>query len=353
MRVLHVLDKITGGSGVAGVVMNLIEHSDIKQDAAVYSDIDESLSRRVKKRGGNVYKVSDIKKGLGIPFGRDISALYKENKYTAVHGHILNSAFIYMKEAKRLNIPVRIIHSHNGLSAETFLKRLRNNLLQKNLTEWGTRFVAVSAAAARNAFGKSADKAVIIRNGIDAERFKFNGQTRKAVRKEFRLSDKTLCAGSAARFVPQKNHKFILEIAAKLPNAVFILAGDGPLLEKSKKAAPPNVRFCGTRADIENLYQAFDIFILPSLFEGFPLSAVEAQCSGLPCLVSDRVTKEIDFTGNVSFLPINDSDIWANAIRAAIQDTDRYGGFEKALSAGLDMKSVIESYEKMYREKKT
>ena len=343
VNVLHVLDTLIPASGVASIIMNLIEHSEYCQDVAVYSDVDEVMSERVERRGGKILRISDVRSGFGRSFKREISDLLSDNRYTVVHGHLLNSAFIYMREAKRRNVPVRIIHSHSAKSANTRLKRARNDILKQGIPMWANTFIAGSQPAAKNAFGKR--DAHIIRNGVDINRFSFDAETRCSVRKELGIADDEVCIGSVARFSPEKNHQFMFRILEHMPRAVGVFAGGGNLPDTV--SIPHNVKFIGPYGDISRLYQALDVFILPSFFEGFPLSAIEAQCAGLPCLISDTVTSDVDCGGSIAFLPIDDPELWAKEAFEIVKGT-RTDGSAVISAAGMDVMSMVRGIEGLW-----
>ena len=342
-KVLHVVDKLVSSSGVASVIVNMVEHSSYIQDVAVYSDTDPIIVDRVEKRGGKVYQINDVRHNIGIPFKKDISKLLLKNKYTVVHGHLLNSAYIYMREAKRHCVPIRIIHSHSAKSANTLFKRIRNDMLKLGIPLWSNVYLACSKPAAFNAFGKRL--AHIVNYGIDTEKFKFNADVRQFVRRELGIVNGEICIGSVARFSPEKNHKFMFKILESTPNAVGVFVGGGKLPDTAQ--IPESVKFVGVHSDISKLYQAFDVFILPSLFEGFPVSSIEAQCAGLPCLVSNTVTRAIDCSGNVIFLPIDNPIVWAEKI-FELAKKQRTDGSVAIANAGMDVLTMVRKIEKLW-----
>jgi glycosyltransferase involved in cell wall biosynthesis len=280
-RVLHVLDHLTVSSGVARVALTCVQSvTSQRQDIAVYGAIDPELVKIVEAQGGRVFKLPPVTRSLGQPFRKAFVALLREHPYHAVHGHLLNSAFIYLREAKRQGIAHRIIHAHNTVSADRPLKRLRNDVLAMGVPRWANRYIACSALAAQRMFRAKAREALIIHNGIDVAQFRYDADTRRQVRQELGIPDDVLCVGQVGRFAPQKNHRFTLEVFRALRqrrNAVLVLAGDGPLeaaIKAQAAAQSGSIRFLGARADINRLYQAFDVFIFPSRFEGFGIAAV-------------------------------------------------------------------------------
>jgi glycosyltransferase involved in cell wall biosynthesis len=202
--------------------------------------------------------------------------------------------------------------------------------------------------------GKS-DETIIIHNGIDISRFRYDEVVRHEVRKELHIPDRVLCIGNVARFVPQKNHDFFLDVFQaihKKTDSAAVLIGSGPLEELIKNKARSKrvfeyIHFLGPRMDVDRLYQAFDVFLLPSLFEGFGIAAVEAQCAGLPCLVSNRVPREIACGNNIRFLPFDNIELWVNTI-LELTGKIRTDGSAGVMKAGLDIKSMGNQLKNVY-----
>lgn len=355
-RVLHVVDNLSVVSGVAGVVMNCICNiNEPKQDVAVYDQIYPAFERTIKLQGGKIYRLPHVKNSMGQAFLRSFSQLLQERPYSIVHGHLLNSAFLYLREAKRQKIPHRIIHAHSTVSADSTMKQIRNNVLIYGVPFWANHFIACSSLAARNMFRGKSSEAVVVRNGIDGSRFRYNESVRQEVRRELNIPDHVLCIGNVARFAPQKNHLFLLDVfqaIRKKIDSAAVFIGSGPLEESIKNKARSrgifeSIHFLGPRADVDRLYQAFDVFLLPSLFEGFGIAAVEAQCAGLPCVASDRVPHEISCNGTIRFLPLGNIELWVHTILGLAGKT-RVDGSADVIRAGLDIKSMGNHIKKVY-----
>ena len=171
-----------------------------------------------------------------------------------------------------------------------------------------------------------------IHNAVDIGTFRFNPEERDEIRRELNISDNTKIIGFVGRLVDQKNVLFLPDILARVKadsgsDVVMMVLGEGnlrkQLVEKIEQLnLNNNILLLGDRADIRRYYHAMDVFVLPSLYEGLPIVMVEAQVSGLPCLVSDTITSESDISGNVTFLPVNDIDKWGNAVCKALTDLD-------------------------------
>ena len=359
-RVLHVIDHLIPASGVASIVMLYITGiKDIPQDVAAFGECNAKMEKTITQAGGKVHKLPHINKAFGYQYSKSFKQLLSDNQYSIVHGHLLNAAFIYLKQAKKHGVSHRIIHSHNAVLADTRLKQIRNGILSYNIPNWANSFIAVSSGAAKCAFGKSLknlDDVKIIFNGVDTNRFSFNPIVRAETRGELGISDNTLCIGHVGRFAQQKNHDFLIDIFKQIhsqPNTVLLLVGDGHLEETIKSKVnelglSDCVKFLGSRSDVQRLYQAFDVFLLPSLFEGFPLVAVEAQCAGLGCVLPEYLPKEIKCREDVVFLPIKNPADWAKAA-LDLANKPRQDGSADVISAKLDIASMCGSISDIYK----
>ena len=208
-----------------------------------------------------------------------------------------------------------------------------------------TDYMCCSELAGRWLFGDKAydsGKVYLLNNAIDLDKFKYNKSLRKEKRKELGISDDTLVIGHIGRFVAQKNHTFLIDIFNELhkknPSSLLLLVGQGPLMEEIKNKVKElklndSVRFLGQRNDVNELYQAFDVFCLPSLYEGLPVVGVEAQASGLLCILSNAMTKETKVLDITKFMSLNNTPReWADSI---LDDVKRY----KIIDSSKEMRS--------------
>lgn len=358
IRVLHVLDQLTNASGVASVVMGYVRHIDaakVTLDVAVYLDSDPALVKEVRRQGGQFYQLPDIKPPFGTPYHKAFTALLRQNQYKFIHGHVANSAFIYMREAKRQGVAHRIIHAHSVRGADILLKRLRNGILNANICRWANHYLACSAQAAKFLFGRHAGEAVCLPNTIDTQRFRYRPDVRAEVRAAWNVPQDAFCIGHVGRFAPVKNHEFLLGAFAafKANNAVLVLVGDGPLEAdiKAKVQAmglQDRVRFLGARGDPERTYQGFDVFWQPSLFEGFSIAALEAQCAGLPCVLSDSIPKDA-LCGNYTQLPLDQPSRWGEASLTLLEGYHRQDGRQLLWDNGFDITQQAALLPELYR----
>ena len=232
-----------------------------------------------------------------------------------------------MKVAYQKNIPVRIAHSHSTSGKSEYIKNIVKFILRQFANRYPNERIACSELAGRWLFGSENDFCVI-NNGIDLDRFRFSQNDRLAIRRELNISADGVILGNIGRMVPQKNQAYLIDIFKEYhminPNSYLVFLGKGPLQDNLKAYAiecglSDRIIFLGYRKDSEKLYQAFDVFVLPSLYEGLPVVGVEAQASGLPCLFSNNVTNEVKIAENVKFLSIDeDPSIWAAEIDGLI-----------------------------------
>ena len=264
-----------------------------------------------------------------------------------------------LRAARRAGVPVRIAHSHNtsseGGPAARLFKRLAGSFVLPN----ASALLACSERAASWLFrGKAADSR-ILKNGIDCSRFAFDADVRRNARAELELAESRLVVGHIGRFNRQKNHAYLLDVFAAIvrrrPDAVLLLCGDGALREEIARKAESlrladHVRYLGVREDVHRLLQAMDVLVFPSFHEGLPVSLVEAQGAGLPCLVSDGVTREADLgLGLMRFMSLKrPPDEWAD--RAIEASAGRVATAKEQLRAqGYDARENAAWLESFYR----
>lgn len=361
VRVLHVVGRMDRG-GIETMIMNVYRHIDrdkIQFDfLAHYGKPDADYNEEIKALGGRIYEMPRIKSttktyyGKFFEYRRALKDFFTEHQeYNILHAHMTNTASIYMPIAEKYgHVGCRIAHSHSMHSAGG-LHGVLSDIMSRDIPKLSTDWFACSESAAKW-FYKDEDiasgKVKIVANGIDSEKFRFSAETREKKRAELGLEDKFII-GNVARFFPPKNQNFLVEampaILEREPNAVICFVGEGRDMPEAvaiaeKLGVTDSVKFLGLRSDVDELMQAFDVFVMPSIFEGLPLVGVEAQAAGLPCVLSDGITAETDMTGNVTFLPLSDGyEKWADAIvsRKGFERADTVG---KITAAGYDISTT-------------
>lgn len=336
IRVLQVLGRLDLG-GAETMIMNLYENIDRDQvqfDFVIHSQDECAYSSRVRELGGVIYSVPcftmknirEYKKAW-----RQLFAAHPE--YKVIHGHVRSTASIYLKIAKQYGL-VTIAHSHNTSSGKG-LSAFVKNTMQHSIRNIADFLFACSKGSGIWLYGGKAckgDNFYVLKNAIDTEKFTYTQEIRERVRSSLNLEDKFVI-GHVGRFEQQKNHDFLIQVFGEIyhtnKDARLLLIGSGPLEEATKdKVAKLNlskvVYFLGIRKDVNELLQAMDIFLFPSLFEGLPVTLIEAQAAGLPVVASKNVSKEVQVTDLIQFLEIdNNIKEWSKAVLNTPKDKYR------------------------------
>lgn len=351
-RVLIVTTTNLGFNGITSVIMNYyrnIDRSKVQFDFAIGEEIHETIAEEIKELGGIIYQLPSRKKKT-IKFLKELKQLVKEKKYEIVHVHG-NSGTLYfdIHALKKMGVPMRIAHSHNSTCNYKIIHKLLKNKLNQEMTCG----IACSKLAGDWLFDK---EYIILNNGIDIEKFKFNEKVRKEYRSKLNVQDKFVI-GHIGHFSYQKNHEYLIkvfsEVVRKKPNSVLMLLGDGKLRNDienqiDRLGIKENVLLLGKRQDAAELMQAMDVFVFPSRFEGLPVALVEAQASGLKCIVSDTITNECNIINNISFLGLNDSKKWIDEILLAYKKYKRDNVEEIMKKSKFNIKEQTNILERIY-----
>ena len=295
------------GGGVEATVMNHYRHIDRSQvqfDFIVQTDSTMVPKDEIESLGGRVFYVPPYSNP--VKYVNACRKLFQQIHPRIVHSHMNAVSVFTLMAAKQAGVPVRIAHSHSTSNPNEKAKTLVKNVLRPFSKVYPTHLAACGDYSARWLFGDQTvdqGKVKIIRNAIELDRFAFDEEARTRLRKEIEASDDIRVIGQVGRFSAQKNQLFSLDVLAELvkknPRVLLVFLGIGDDMDKVKAKAhdlglSDHVRFLGMRSDVNEWYSAFDVLLFPSLYEGLPLTAVEAQVSGLPLVVSDKVPKEAD-----------------------------------------------------------
>ena len=359
IRVLQVVTYM-GRGGLETMLMNYYRHIDrskVQFDFLVHRDFEADYDREIERLGGRIFHVSRL-----VPWSRsyraELMAFFRAHpEYKIVHVHQDCLSAVALQCAAECGVPVRIAHSHNS-NQDKNLKYLIKRHYMKQIPTFATDFFSCGKAAGDWMFGGHSYQ--ILANAIDTAQYRFAPETRRAVRQELRLED-CCVLGHVGRFHPQKNHSFLLEVFSEClrlnPNARLLLVGGGEgrseIEAKAKELGlQDKVIFTGVRSDVNRLMQAMDVFVFPSLYEGLPVTMVEAQAAGLPCVISDRVPAECIVTsGLVTSMGVDETAAqWAQHIlsRAGTRKTDH--GQEIA-AAGYDITAAANRLEQFYLQR--
>lgn len=368
INILYVLNGSFEKGGTETVVLNYynnlnpaIFHIDFMIHG--YDDGKNIVHRDLINRGSKIFYVTprgeSYKKNI-----TDIDRVFSENKFDIVHCHMDAANMFVLKEAKKYDIPVRIAHSHNAggiISKNSVIKKILYEFVlayaKSKLKYYSTFNIACSEKAGEWLFGKN--DYVVINNGINFESYKFDEEKRNRIRTDMGIDEDTFVLGHIGRFAPQKNHKFLIDMFKmyhdKNINSRLMLIGQGELEQEIREKVKlleieDSVLFLGVRNDISDLMCAMDVFLLPSLYEGLPLVGVEAQASGLKCLVSEEISKEVVISDNIKLLPIDNSlDLWVDCILNVSEAKANIGREHVKLSEKFNLSFIIKQLEDVYK----
>lgn len=322
IRVAQIVGKMVGG-GVESVVMNYYRHIDrskVQFDFLVDEDSTRVPEEEIIALGGRVFRIPPYQHP--IRYRRELIRLMREQRWPIVHSNINTLSVFPLSAAKKVGVPVRIAHSHSTMGKGEFAKNVMKLALRPFANVYATVRFACGHYAGEWLFGKNADFTVIP-NGIELDKFRFDSAVRQETRKELGIAEDTFLIGHVGRFMPQKNQAFLVDVLADVlpskPNAMIVFVGDGPDKPAVQQHAEElgiadHILFLGQRSDVNRLYQAFDVFCLPSLYEGLCIVGVEAQRAGLPCLFADAITREVDVTKSSRFMSMESVKGWSSFI---------------------------------------
>jgi glycosyltransferase involved in cell wall biosynthesis len=327
IKILHVLAQRPKG-GIGTFLKNMqsnIDTSKVQFDYLICdSDKTGDFDNFVKQFGSEVHVLSPLKSSKILRYISEINNFFKNhaNEYDIVHGHLSSLGVIYFNIARKYGVKHRIIHSHATRLSDKKLNEIRNFFTELPLKQAANIYFACSKKAGEHKYGKKDlenHNVHIINNAVDVNKYKFDLEARVSIRKQLNLEDK-LVIGNVGRLSNQKNHQFLIDafkqIYSKEKKAILMLIGDGelsPILKRKVESLglKDAVMFMGKRNDVDKLLHAMDVFVMPSLYEGFPLVGIEAQCSGLPCIFADTITEEIMVTASCKFLSLRLSkELW-------------------------------------------
>ena len=363
IRIAQIMGKMVGG-GVESVVMNYYRHIDkekIQFDFLVDSDSTNIPYKEIESLGGRVILIPPYQKLS--KYLKELKKIFKENQYQIIHSHINTLSVFPLYIAKKCKIPVRIAHSHSTSNKKERKKNLLKNLLRPFSKKYANHYFCCSEYAGRYLFGNKAydkKKVTLINNAIAIDKFLYNEEIRKKKRKELGIKE-DLVIGHVGRFISQKNHLRLLEIFHTLTcmnnniDSILLLVGEGklePVIKEKVKELnlESKVKFLGQRNDVNELMQAMDIFLLPSLYEGLPVVGVEAQTSGLLCILSSEMTKETKVLPTTKFISLeNSNEEWAREILTTYQNFQRKNTEKEIIKANFEIETEAKKLEKRYQ----
>ncbi len=322
VRVLHVVTDMRCG-GLETMLMNYyrkIDRNKVQFDFLEHRQEESDYDREIRILGGKIYRIPRLNP-FSLHYRLVLRRFFQEHpEYQIIHVHQDCLSSVILKIAKQYGIKVRIAHSHSN-NQDRNLKYLIKLYYKRKIPKYATHLFACSEEAGKWMFKNA--KFEIINNAIDTEKYAYSLEKRKQIRESLGISDDMLVIGHVGRFSYPKNHMYLLDIFQKViekTSAVLLLVGDGILRSEIENKIEQlhlqdKVILTGVRKDVADLLQAMDVFVLPSRYEGLGIVVIEAQTSGLPCCISDRVSKECEKTDLVYQISLSeDTEIWANKI---------------------------------------
>ena len=380
VRVLHVLGNTNLG-GAESRIMDLYRHTDrnrVQFDFLVHSGEEGFFEKEIRELGGRIFRVPRFRIYNYFSYRKALKEFFqKHHEFALVQGHMTSTAAIYLPIAKKAGVKKTAAHARSA-GVDKGLKGTMTRFLRRNLADKADYLFTCSELAGISVYGEKAvreGKTIFIPNAIDCAGFTFDPEKRKKMREELGLTD-ALIIGHVGRFHYAKNHEYLLRVFAELCRMSagaggstaetgadqkyhLILLGEGPLMEDTRKLAEElgvvdRVHFLGNHKNIADYYQAMDYFVYTSRYEGMPGTIVEAQASGLPCLMSDTICREVIVTELVETMSIEkEPKVWAEGLQRRIdalvskqENREKYAA--KMAAAGFDVQAQAERMMRFY-----
>ena len=363
IRILHVIGRMDLG-GAETLIMNLYRHIDrnnVQFDFVENTEKAAAFDSEIRSLGGRIYHCPHYNGKNHFAYVKWWDRFFKEHaaEYAAVHGHLGSTAAIYLRTAKKYGLHT-IAHSHNtkGVGFGDLIYRAY---------AFPTRFIAdrffaCSRAAGIDRYGKKVgadpERCIVLHNSIDTKHFAYDPRLRAETRAKLNVSDEELLIGHIGRFVPQKNHTFLIDIFSEVckihENSKLLLLGKEDAAQTVRRKVETlgltdRVILAGVQNDTSPYYQAMDVFALPSLFEGLPVVMVEAQTAGLPCIISDKTPEACILNDElVTVCELSDcAERWAACILEKAKKT-RIDGSEVIAANAFDIRQTAKWLEDYY-----
>lgn len=362
VKVLYVNGGIMNLGGIESFMMNYFRHiakEKVHIDFLVHGYKKGAYDDEIIAEGSKIYHVP-TKSRHPIQYQRELRKVFESGKYKIVHSHLDAMSGWVVKTAAQCGVPIRIAHSHNtDHLTQNKAKRIVNDMAMNDIHKYATERFACSEAAGKWLFGN--DEFKVIKNAIEIDKFIFNPSIRSKIRSELNLNNDDLVLGHVGRFEYQKNHEFLLDVFANIyardSHYKLIMVGNGSLKEQMQQKAKElqidkAIRFVDACANVNEYYNAFDLFVFPSHFEGLGIVLFEAQVNGLHCIASNVIPHEVNATGNIIYCPISSTGIamWCDTIMgqngSRDMDTTR-----KVAEAGYSIIEEAKKLEDFYGEK--
>lgn len=359
-RVLHISASENMG-GIETFILNMCSHMNKdKYNFTVAAACEKALiENEIEKIGGNIVHISSIDNNK-FEYAKGLWKTIKDKKYDIIHIHknsLSNPLPIIFAKISRKKI---VLHSHNTNPTSENASRMVHSVFKHLVSFFKIKRLACSKMAAEWMFGKNYKKknVLLLNNGVDSDKLKFNKEIRYKIRNDFKIKNNEYAVCNVGRLSEQKNTLFILDIFERIycehNNSHLYLIGNGELeseakVKASKLKSSSNIHFLGIRKDVLDIYHGMDLFLMPSLHEGLPIAAIEAQASGLPLLISDTVDLDVKICDSTEFEKLSsDKDIWAEHAIKLIEKNERKDTTEIIKKAGYDVNISADILEEIY-----
>ncbi|MGO4543332.1 glycosyltransferase family 1 protein [Paenibacillus sp. 2TAB23] len=359
LRVLHVVVNMNRG-GAETLLMNMYRHIDRSKIQFDFLTCKEGVfDDEIRSLGGIIHRTPYITEAGHRGYLQGLDRFFLNHaEYKVVHSHMDKMSGFVLRAARRAAIPMRIAHSHNTSSEGSVPSRIYKWYAGTFVQSAATHYVACSIDAARWMFPRKEESVLVLQNGIATEKFIYSIETRSRLRKELSIPDDCFVVGHVGRFAHQKNHVQLIDMFHKLlekrPNSRLLLVGDGPLKSEIERKVrdlriEDHVMFLGVKSNINEMLQAFDVFVFPSYHEGLGIVVIEAQGAGLPCIISDTVPAEVDMgIGLVRFFSLKHADNGINHIVEASKKTSREIPIGALAQKGYDIRQTVQKATSLY-----
>ena len=359
IKVLHVFSRFDQG-GVENFILNLYRNIDREKfefSFAITSGEEGVLDNVAKSLGGKIYYFNNGEvtfKNVKNNLNRIID---EYGPFDCIHSHCYFFSGYILWLAKLKQIPVRISHSHETYKGQkyTLKRKVYENVMREMIEKCATVKVGCGKAACHHLYGKYVNESIVINNAVDIDKFRFNEESRKKIRDVYDLHGYRVL-GHVGRFEDQKDHEYLISVFskayAKNNKLKLLLIGEGSkkdeiMLKVKNSPFADNVLFLGNKNNVNEIMCAMDLFVFPSKYEGLSIVTVESQCSGLPCIVSDCVSKEHNISGNMIFLSKKDENIWVETILDNL-NCKRENNDISIMESGYNIVTTVENMMKIY-----
>ncbi len=365
IRILHIVSSLARANGVSGCIMNYyrgIDRSKFQFDILFFTDNANSYREEFESLGGRAIKIDRPSITNFLTISKQLHQLFAQNRYSIIHCHVAQIGLLLFPIAYRHSVESIILHSHNSRSSEIRYKQIRNSVMNRLSSMLATHHFACSREAAEALFSRSEiQKGIfVMNNAVDVNRFRFSPDKRAALREELGVDKDRVLIGNIGRCCIQKNQLLLIDIfnthLKRHSQSTLVIVGDGAILESLKARANElgisnNIIFTDVRKDIDCIVSALDIMVMPSLFEGLPVTGIEAQTAGLPCLFASSITKDVKVNSNTSFQPLESShEAWSEAIEELLKQGREANAVPQINAAGFNIALEISKLESHYQD---